>query len=320
MLLNRLYFTNDVVRKLQVVNSVVTKKNTGEMSDYITLKHTLEELSFNNVSSPPGFGTGPFNISFFEHLNRITIQNSNFTILTVSQVTSTLDYIELTDVTLECKPCDLYFNREKGKNYTLTWKVWSSTIEAYFYPRIFGSPDYNISFVTAKFLSGPDYFWKETTARAGFISKLCIPQTVSRIEFGSLANETDLLVGELCVCGAEKCDESHIFTNESEQFWLTRNCTQFSEAICAICFMHQTGLHREKDKVDQICKGEVDITTPIRHCYWQPFGYIPPKITTLNWPVAALFEDQKALVHARCLPKDIRLPQSESVILIRRRN
>ena len=226
----------------------------------------------------------------------------------------TLNYIELRSNTLENDHLDIYFDRQDGSNKTVIWKQQlksDSDSGPAFYPTIFASPASSDSFTSAVFLishGGPDYFWKEATIHAGFVNKVCIPESVNRIEYGSLGNSSNLFVDELCVCGPEICDEPHVFNNETKKLWLNRNCVQLSSAMCEICLMHQSGLHKIKDNVSLICSGELLDFTPITKCYWQAAGGVPNMIEQKYLPLAHLSIDSYALTHAYCRPNDIILP------------
>ena len=315
-LFDRLYFINYAIRKLIVADCAPSAEVSFKVtSGFQMIFFGIQELLFNNVTTKPEYlvdGHFPMNLSWFSKLQKVSLRQTSV-VIGLPKFVHSLAKLSVIDTALHSKALDIYFDLEKYKTVEFSWKCsycyvnLKDNLIKSFLPRIFASPRRPNSSIEARFYSsknGLDYFPKEVTAHAGFINTLCVPDNLKRIEFGSISNETDLMVETICVCDSDSCHTEHTFTNETRRYWLENDCAKFEVAICEVCVMHQSDLHKIKDNVTQICLGLQSNFRPVVQCYWQAFAFIPPKLNDLNLPLVDLFVDKKAS-KSFCMPNDI---------------
>ena len=95
-------------------------------------------------------------------------------------------------------------------------------------------------------------------------------------------------------------------TEQTTKYWLNGNCTKMpKQDICALCFMHQYGLHLTKDNLSEICAGKVepDPEITMKRCYWDPFAIVP--FNMRNHSLAHPLFDEDILWGEYCPPDDV---------------
>ena len=129
----------------------------------------------------------------------------------------------------------------------------------HFYPKIFQS-NFTDSFLRVKFLSGPKYLHKETLFNLRRISRIHLGRSFLRIEYGTLLN------GGI---GKALFIQDYSFSDVSS--FTTGKCEEIPNwDACVVCFMHQYGFHRVKDKVAALCLSNSPTSKPMKKCYWTP--------------------------------------------------
>ena len=130
----------------------------------------------------------------------------------------------------------------------------------HFYPKVFQSKNFTNRFFRVKFLSGPKYLHKETLLNLRRISRIHLGSSFLRIEYGTLLNGRVVRAFNI---------QDYFFSFRDVSSFTTGKCEEIPNFdACVVCFMHQYGFHRLKDKVAALCLSNSSTSKPMKKCYW----------------------------------------------------
>ena len=181
--------------------------------------------------------------------------------------------------------------------------------ENYFLPQILSSPfppqhwyeDVVIKLGPNQNNTAPKILTKEFLLHAGAVTLLCLPDTLEQIEYGALSTMKDMKAYYIGRYSSNwdrtfrhGCPEVVDFADKTNHNrWFSLNCKDLPGFQCQLCFMHNFGLHKIKDKVVQLCSSRSTIPPSMsRQCYWDDpivVTQLPPAYPLLG---ALLDEDR----------------------------
>ena len=120
------------------------------------------------------------------------------------------------------------------------------------------------------------YLQKEVVYNIRTIDTLKIGKNVQRIEYGSLATPSEILVNSFI---DPDTDQKYFLKSYDKDNFLRGLCAEISlKFVCEICYMHQIGLHKIKDNISFLCEARINPTFPLKKCYWRDVEPIPESL------------------------------------------
>ena len=161
------------------------------------------------------------------------------------------------------------------QRFSLTWAT------KQMFPQIFKEIDPTKKLELKVYFSGDgEIVYKEQLAYAGVISFLHISMSVNRIEYGALGTTIEKLPS----CVVSRFDQDEDDLDDQEKFdFINGDCHKLEKRTCEICYMHQKGLHRENDFLEESCRTRTKILgKQLQKCYWREPQPIPAELAQYN--------------------------------------